>query len=78
MKYQTDKVTYLHYETMYEKNLCKYIGTDVLQFQIGLGCMDQVHQHIYDAIIWNLEQIFIFLNMIESVVKHGIKIMERR
>jgi hypothetical protein len=38
MKYQTDKVTYLHYETMYEKNLCKYIGTDVLQFQIGLGC----------------------------------------
>jgi len=37
-KYQTDKVTLHQYETMYEKNLHKYIGSNISLLEIGLGC----------------------------------------
>ena len=38
MKYRTDKVTFHHYEMMYEKYLRKYVGTNVSIMEIGLGC----------------------------------------
>ena len=38
MKFKTDKVSLHHYETMYEKYLRKYIGTNVSILEIGLGC----------------------------------------
>ena len=37
-KYKTDKVTFHHYDTMYEKYMRKYIGTNVSLLEIGLGC----------------------------------------
>jgi hypothetical protein len=38
MKYQTDKVTYHHYDPMYEKYVRKYVGTNITILEIGLGC----------------------------------------
>ena len=38
MKYKTDKVTVHRYYTFYEKYVRKYIGTDVILLEIGLGC----------------------------------------
>jgi hypothetical protein len=36
-KYKTDKVTGHHYDTMYEKYLHKYIGSNISILEIGLG-----------------------------------------
>lgn len=38
MKYGTDKVTFHHYELMYEKYLKKYQNMDITMLEIGLGC----------------------------------------
>lgn len=37
-KHNTDKVTIHRYHTLYEKYVRKYIGTDVILLEIGLGC----------------------------------------
>jgi hypothetical protein len=36
--YKTDKVTYHHYEILYEKYLRKYVGSAIHLLEIGLGC----------------------------------------
>ena len=38
IKYKTDKVTDHRYDTMYEKYLRKYRGSNVTMLEIGLGC----------------------------------------
>jgi hypothetical protein len=38
MKYQTDKVTFHHYDIMYEKYVRKFVGTNITLLEIGLGC----------------------------------------
>lgn len=37
-RYQTDKFSLHHYETLYEKYLPKYMGTNFILLEIGLGC----------------------------------------
>lgn len=38
MKHGTDKVTVHRYHTLYEKHIRRYIGSDVVLLEIGLGC----------------------------------------
>jgi len=81
IKYKTDKVTDHHYDTMYEKYLREYRGSNVLCLKLVLvvKChMDQVHQHMYGVNILGLMLQFISLNFSKNVVKNGIIIMESR
>ncbi|CAF1061583.1 unnamed protein product [Adineta steineri] len=38
LTYKTDKVTTHHYDILYEKYLSKYVGSNVILLEIGLGC----------------------------------------
>ncbi|CAF3945378.1 unnamed protein product, partial [Adineta steineri] len=38
LTYKTDKVTTHHYEILYEKYLSKYVGSNIILLEIGLGC----------------------------------------
>jgi hypothetical protein len=38
IRYGTDKVVFHHYESLYEKNLRKYVNSDLYLLEIGLGC----------------------------------------
>lgn len=49
--YNTDKVSTHHYESLYEKYLHKYIGSDVYLLEIGLGC-DMSYGPGASAYVW--------------------------
>jgi hypothetical protein len=51
IKYQTDKVTYHHYDKMYEKYLRKYIESDITLLEIGLGC-EMIYGPGASAYLW--------------------------
>ena len=51
MKHGTDKVTIHRYHTLYEKHIRRYVGSDVVLLEIGLGC-DSSYGPGRSAYVW--------------------------